>query len=220
MKIIPSILVQSKEEFIHQITALDHAVDMIQIDIADGIFVSQKTWAEPQTVSQVVPKDIHIELHLMIADPFAELKRWQDVPQVSRVLIPVESVSDVSLITPLTQDTSWDVGIVLNPETKLTTITPYLDLISVVMFMGVHPGKQGQTLMPEVLKKIQEFSEKKTGKRISLDGGVNENTLPDVIKAGADTVCPGSAIFRNDRTPKENVERMYRLIDTLKTEEE
>ncbi|MBI2322183.1 MAG: hypothetical protein HYU88_08890, partial [Chloroflexi bacterium] len=80
---------------------------------------------------------------------------------------------------------------------------------------GVHPGQQGQALIPAVLKKMKAFRIAHPAAWVSLDGGVNEDTLPDIVAVGVSAVCPGSAVFDNDRSPDENVARIRAIIHRL-----
>jgi ribulose-phosphate 3-epimerase len=107
------------------------------------------------------------------------------------------------------------IGLVLNPSTPAKVLDQHLGSIQAVMFMGVVPGKQGQQFIPETLKKIKEFKDKNTKHFIEVDGAVNNETLPDLVKAGVDSVCPGSAIFGNKQSPKMNVRIMEEIIKSL-----
>ncbi len=214
VKIIPSTLVQSKNEFLSQIKGLGESLDMIQLDIADGGFVDNKTWADPKVVRNI---SLDVELHLMVDDPYEELKKWEAVSQIKRVLIHYESEGESTkeLIHKLKDNNIWQIGVVLNPETDISVLESFLGSIDVVMFMGVHPGLQGQSFLPETLEKIRQFKNMNTSHMISIDGGVNKETINDIVMAGADIVCPGSAIFHTDKTPSENVEEMKYIIDNI-----
>ncbi|PLX28413.1 hypothetical protein C0581_02340 [Candidatus Parcubacteria bacterium] len=213
MKIIPSILVQSEEEFKTQITAAEDVLEMVQLDIADGKFVPNTTWADPDVVEKST--DLDIELHLMVKNPLHELERWTATEQIKRVLIHFESVENFEDILPTLHAYGWEIGIVINPDTPIEVLEPYISEIKSVMFMGVVPGFQGQKLIPEVLEKIKKFKSLHPTVFTEIDGAVNEETLPDIIASGVDAICPGSAIFGNDRMVKENVERMYNIINKL-----
>lgn len=213
IQIIPSILVQTEQEFAKQIQALEGVLEIVQLDIADGKFVPNTTWADPEIVKEV--SKIDIELHLMVVDPLAELKKWSSVEQIKKVLIHYEAVDNLADIMPTLHAYGWEIGIVLNPDTPIEVLDPYLPEIQTVMFMGVVPGFQGQSLIPEVLKKIKKFTALHPDIFTELDGAVNETTLPDITKSGVKAVCPGSAIFGNERTPKENVQRMRKVINKL-----
>ncbi|MFA6427184.1 MAG: hypothetical protein WCW16_01905 [Candidatus Magasanikbacteria bacterium] len=213
MQIIPSILVQSKEEFLREIKSVQKSVDMVQLDIADGIFVPHTTWMDPDIVKKNAKIDV--ELHLMVSEPLKELKKWATVEQVQRIYVHFESEENLKNIMPTLHAYGWDIGIALNPDTPTSVLDPYIKEIKAVMFMGVTPGKQGQKLIPEVLEKMVDFISKNPNIFTAIDGAVNEETLTDIVKTGVKAICPGSAIFKNEREPRENVKRMGEIINRL-----
>ena len=212
IQIIPSILVSSEEEFKKQINAVKDEVKMIQIDLADGEFVPNKTWAyqSPKKAQEYLAIDF--ELHLMVVDPLKTIKDWTDNPRLKRILVHYESDNDIKNIIGELSILGKELSIVLNPDTSIFVIEPLLDEIQGVMFMGVNPGWQGQKFILETLKRIKQFKKTKTSHFVEVDGGVNEKTLPSLIKAGADGVCPGSAIFGNAKTPAKNIQNMQKII--------
>lgn len=218
VEIIPSMLVTDEEAFKKQTALAKEAVNIFQLDLADGKFAPNTTWAyqNPEKAQEYIELDF--ELHLMVNDPIKTLESWKNNPRLKRILFHFESVDDVrSTIEALE---SWgnepvEIGIVLNPDTPIDLLEPYLSQLDAVMFMGVHPGFQGQKFIPETLERIKDFKNRETGLFVEIDGAVNEETLPGLVLAGADAVCPGSAIFGNDRTPAENVERMKDIINKL-----
>src|SRR3989344_9138914 len=109
------------------------------------------------------------------------------------------------------------VGFFKKKKTKNENVDPSLARVKAVMFMGVHPGKQGGEFLPEVLQKVTEFKILHPKMWIEWDGGVNEKTLPEIIKTGIDAVCPGSAIFGNEKTPIENIKTIQKIIKICST---
>lgn len=210
MLIIPSILVNSEQEFIKEINSVQEELDLAQVDIADGKFVPAKTWAEPEAVEKYC--FIDVELHLMVDDPLTELQKWTATEVVSRVLIHLESPKNVKAAIEFAKENGWQVCLVINPDTEIEKLQKYLDKIDGVAFMAVYPGRQGQKLIPEVLEKIKQFTDMNPTIFTEIDGGVNEETLPDIIASGVKAICPGSAIFKNDRDPKENLENIEKIL--------
>ena len=208
--IIPSILVPDKKTFLTNYTGLGDSVSMIQLDIADGKFVQNTTWADPNTIFNAVTTDI--ELHLMVNDPIAEMKKWFFVPHVKRVLVHFEGPHDIAETIQKAKQTEWEVGLVLNPSTPTSVLGDFLNDINLIMFMGVYPGFQGQEFIPETCDRIAETKAKGITQPISVDGGVNVKTIPALVQAGVDIICPGSAVFGNDKTPAENVLALQQLI--------
>ena len=210
ISIIPSILVPDKKTFLTNYTGLGNSVSMIQLDIADGKFVPNTTWADPKTIFNAVTTDI--ELHLMVNDPVAEMKKWFFVPHVKRVLVHFEGPHDIAETIQKAKQTEWEVGLVLNPNTPTSVLGDFVNDIDLIMFMGVYPGFQGQEFVPETCDRIAQTKAKGITQPISVDGGVNEKTIPALVQAGVDIICPGSAVFGNDKTPAENVLTLRQLV--------
>lgn len=217
-QIIPSIFVPDEHTFFNQIRMVDRVVDMIQLDITDGNFVDATTWAEPEQVS-IINQDLKVELHLMVAHPVREMHRWKDVHQVKRVLFHAESEDDIEHCIDMAMEHGWMPSLVLNPDTDVDIITPYADHLFGVMLMGVHPGAQGQAYIPETTQRLQAAQEQFPHLYLELDGGVNLQTLEEIIPTGLDAVCPGSAIF-GAGTPAENIEILRKTIHTLQAQQE
>lgn len=210
-QIIPSMLVLSEEEFKTQIESIRGEVEMVQIDLADGKFVPNTTWGYNNPGKAQEYLDINFELHLMVSDPLKTIEAWADNPKLKRILIHYESVDDMKKVISELKSLKKEISIVLNPDTPSKVLNPFLNQIQGVMFMGVNPGFQGQKFIPETLDRIKALKAKNTKHFIEVDGAVNENTLPNIIKAGADGVCPGSAIFGNKNTPAENIKKLKKL---------
>ena len=203
IQIIPSILDASTEDLQAHIIAVQDHVNMIQIDIADGEFVPSTTASNPDIVKKIATIDI--ELHLMVKKPLLELKKWATVEQVTRVLVHYESMPDIHDIFPTLHAYGWDISMVINPDTPISALEPFVPELKGVMCMGVIPGFQGSPFVPGVLGKLKEIKSRWPQLFLELDGGVNEETIDAIIETGLDAVCPGSAIFKNNRTPGENV---------------
>lgn len=210
MQIIPSIFVSSEKEFIQQVTAVAGEAAMVQIDIADGEFVPAKTWADPDVAQENLPIDC--ELHLMVKHPLEEIKKWSEVTRVKRVLFHAECDDDIAQVIKTIHNYGWQASLVLNPETPTTVAEPFVNDLNGVMFMGIHPGKQGQSLIPGILEKMATFKLRYPRLYVELDGGVNEETLPEIVQTNIDAVCPGSAVFRNDRPPAENINKLKEYV--------
>ena len=94
------------------------------------------------------------------------------------------------------------VGISICPDTPVDALNEYLDKVDMVLIMSVHPGFGGQSFIPTSLDKIRELKsiieEKGLSVDIQVDGGIGMNNVEDVIKAGANIIVAGSAIFKND----------------------
>ena len=91
-------------------------------------------------------------------------------------------------------------AVVISPETPASAVTSYLDRVCMVLVMGVHPGFGGQSYIPETTAKLAKLHEMIGGRpvRLEIDGGVNFDTLPEILTTGADTIVSGSCLFKGD----------------------
>ncbi len=213
VEIIPSILASDKLFFTLCIEGIKGVAQTVQIDLADGVFVPQPTWAyEHPTEAMALLRTTDVELHFMTANPVRDLEVWVKTKRLVRVLLHVESLVDP--VTELTRakDFGLPVHIVLKPDTPLSVIEPLLSHISGVMLMGVTPGLQGQPFVDETIERVRALRQMHPSLRIAVDGGVNEKTLPTLAGAGVSAVCPGSAIFKNDLRPEENMKNLRALL--------
>ncbi len=104
-------------------------------------------------------------------------------------------------------------GIALNPGTSNDEVAPFVDKLDSVLFMSVNPGFYGAPFIPEVLDKVRDFRRRFPGMEIGLDGGVNEKTIPDIVKSGVDVIYIGSAVFRQP-DPGEAFRRLTKLANS------
>lgn len=214
MEILPAILPYTSADFYRDLGAVDHVAASVHLDIMDGRFVPGKTWSDPDAIQDATA--IPLELHLMVQDALAGVKTWGSIPQVTRVAVHIESDHVARAIKQL-HNWKKEVYIALNPETPLTAIIPSLDHIDGVLFMTVHPGKQGNPFQASVLKKMQSFHANYPDCPIAVDGHVDETTLPALIAAGAASLCVGSAIMKSEN-PETQLKKLESLAASLTQE--
>jgi ribulose-phosphate 3-epimerase len=190
-KIIPAILTPESEVVKEQLNKFANLFPYVQIDVMDGKLVPKKTFTDVE-VLETFPSKLQYELHLMVQDPLLEMEKWIKVKNVFRVIFHVEATGDLQAAIRFARGACWQVGIALNPETPIKQLDPYLSSVTLVQFMTVHPGQQGAEFLPEVLKKIKTFANKKTNVLISIDGGINAKTIKKCKGAPIDIFNVGS----------------------------
>ena len=207
--IIPSILEPTFEKVQEKIKIAEGFAPAIQIDIVDNKLVSGKTFLEIEKLDKIETK-AKLEIHLMVKNPVEFLNSNRKFIPFTTVKIrnvntvftqPVEP-GQMETFFKLAKKLGYKTGISINVDQDNELIDPYAKDIDFAQFMAVIPGKQGNDFIPEVLSKIVAFKKAHPSITTQIDGGVNETTLPQVLKTGVDNVVIGSAIF-NSVNPKE-----------------
>jgi ribose 5-phosphate isomerase B len=201
IRIIPTLLTQTEDTFRERIThpAIRKRAALWQVDILDGSLYDARTWADPAAVAAMgeLPD---LELHLMIKDPLPVINKWlQHVHSVKRAIIHAEIPQNVSILLQTIKELGLEAGLALNPETTIDSMEHEISQADLVMLMGVHPGASGDPFLGSpILRKIKAIRTKFPHIHISIDGGVNRETAPMMVKAGAHYLCSGSAIWKFD----------------------
>ncbi len=209
MTIIPSILEATFEGFITKLRRVEPFFPFIQVDVMDGKFVETRSFAEVDQLKDL-QTPLKFELHLMVADPIAEMKKWEGNNKVFRVIFPIE-VGNTKKIIAFIREHGWEAGLVLNPDTPLSDVAPYFSLVSLILFMTVYPGKQGTPFVEKVKEKIKMFASLTPRPLCGVDGAVNATTIKGLEEAGADIVYPGSALVWGEDV-KQAYEELKKII--------
>ena len=207
MKLIaPSILSADFSRLGDEIRAVETAgADWIHVDVMDGHFVPNITMGPMvvQAVRRVT--SLPIDVHLMIENPDRYIA---DFAKAGATMIAVQVETCVHLHRTIEMITAAGVrpGVVLNPSTSLDTIEWVLEDVDFVLIMSVNPGFGGQAFIPGSLEKIKALRQMIQGRGLStliqIDGGVNQENIDRVARAGADCFVAGTAIFGTDNYKK------------------
>lgn len=209
MNIIPAILPTSQGELVIRADQVLGAVNMIQVDVCDGIFVPSKTEFDELPFRDAVQYELDLMISLIASvqlEPYIAM-------QPARIVLHIESIVEnpVMYINQI-KSAGIQVGLALSNATPNASVEPYLDMIDFVQCMGIaHSGLQGQPFDNMVIEKIKEFREKYPNLMISVDGAVNAHTLPQLIQAGANQFVVGSAIF-GEGDARENITNLENLL--------
>jgi ribulose-phosphate 3-epimerase len=178
--------------------AIEGGGTLLHVDVMDGHFVPNITLGPPLVKSLRKVVSVPIDCHLMIENPdlfipeFAEAgANWISVHQ--------EACVHLDRTLHLISSHGCKPGVVINPATPVETLTEVLDLVHHVLVMSVNPGFGGQKFIPNALNKIAALrrmrTERKLDFRIEVDGGIDLSTVVAVVKAGAELLVAGSAVF-------------------------
>jgi len=177
----------------------DNGGKVVHIDVMDGHFVPQITYGQPVIKSIRKLTDLPFDVHLMVERPEEMVDTFAE-SGADWITFHHESTVHVDrLIHHVQDDLGKKAGISIVPSTPVEAIEPVLHLVDVVLVMTVNPGFGGQKLIPYCVDKIAKLNKLRSEKGykylISVDGGVNNETVKSVVDAGADVVVSGSAFF-------------------------
>lgn len=196
-EILPAILAKTEAEFRAKVERVRPLGLTLHIDVMDGVFVRETTWAAPEMLQEILG-DTPFEAHLMVANPEHLVPVWV-AAGASRVFYHAEAANhdeghiDDIMCKVLGAD-CVKAGIAANPETSASAIIPRLGAIKKVMAMGVKPGRSGQTFDIATLQKIMQIKHAYPDAFVVVDGGVKTDNAAAIVAAGADALVIGSAL--------------------------
>ncbi len=182
----------------------ESGVDMLHLDVMDGIFVPNISFGVPVIKSIKAHTNIPLDVHLMIDRPHRYIK---DFAAVSDWLgFHYEAGSDVAETLKEIRALGCKSCLTIKPKTEPEEIFEFLPLCDMVLVMSVEPGFGGQKFMPNSLPKIKalkaEAMRQGLNIEIEIDGGINAETAPLAVEAGATVLVAGNYVFSSDNIPE------------------
>jgi ribulose-phosphate 3-epimerase len=188
----------------------ESGADLIHIDVMDGCFVPNITFG-PQIIKDIrSATDLIFDVHLMIDSPEKYIKDFCEAGS-DIVTVHVEATKHIHRTVQLIKSYGKKAGVALNPGTPVTALGPVLADIDYALFMTVNPGFGGQAFIPSASRKIREFSwnlYREIGPMVSVDGGINAETISIAAKDGATIFVAGSAVFNTTGSLKDNIDKL------------
>ena len=202
IKVAPSILAADFSALGEEIRQVkDGGADYVHFDVMDGAFVPNISMGVPVLASVRKATDMFLDVHLMIERPIRYVEAFCKAG-ADLVNFHVEADTRENILAAIekARAAGKKTGITLKPKTPASAAEPYLDKVDLILVMTVEPGFGGQSFMEDQLDKVRALRSMLDAVNpdceLEVDGGVDENTAPRCIAAGANVLVAGSAVFR------------------------
>lgn len=213
--IIPTIFALDNQTFKKKLDILNKFSKTLHIDLCDGKFVKTKTVSLKDCKDiKKYTKNINFQIHLMVQDPLSYI---QDIKQlgIQKVFFHFEIKSnsqDLLEIKKKFEKNNLQVGLVINPSTKVDDIIPIISNFKYLMIMSVVPGAEGQEFDYLSLKKVKQLKKIYPKLYIQVDGGIKEEETKFLLENGCDGFCVGSHISSSEN-PQKNYNNLLSIVN-------
>lgn len=216
VKIAPSILSADFSMLGEELKKVERAgADLIHVDVMDGHFVPNITIGPPVIKSLRKATSLPLDVHLMIDNPDKYILEFVKAGS-DFLTVHVETCTHLHRTVQSIKEQGIKVGVALNPATSLSFLDHILSDIDMVLLMSVNPGFGGQKFIENILSKISKLKEiiqkENLNVDIGIDGGVKVENISEIVKAGANMIVAGSAVFHS-KDYKEVIEKMRMKIN-------
>lgn len=209
IELAPSILSADFAHLADQVArATEGGGSLIHVDVMDGHFVPNLTVGPPLVKSLRKATPLPLDCHLMIENPDQFIAEFAEAG-ADWISVHQEACRHLDRTLHLIKSHDCQAGVVINPATPVETLSEVLDIVDYVLVMSVNPGFGAQKFIPATLGKMKKLAEIRAERgysyRIEVDGGVALETVADVVRAGAEILVAGNAVFGKG-DPKQNAQ--------------
>jgi ribulose-phosphate 3-epimerase len=213
IELAPSILSADFARLGEQVRAAgEGGAAVIHVDVMDGHFVPNLTLGPPVVKSLRKVTNLPLDCHLMIENPDEFIPAFADAG-ADWISVHQEAGPHLNRTLHLIKSHDCLAGVVINPGTPVETLSEVLDIVDYVLVMSVNPGFGAQKFIPSTLHKMRRLAEIRSQRnltyRIEVDGGVATETVADVVRAGAEILVAGNAVFGKG-DPRQNAQELLR----------
>ena len=198
----PSILSADFGHLRSELDAIKSAgAQYVHIDVMDGVFVPQISFGMPVIRSIRKDSDLFFDVHLMIVDPIRYIHEFASCG-ADGITFHLEAAQDPSAVINAIHAEGKKAGLSIKPGTPVEAVIPYLGKIDILLIMTVEPGFGGQKYLPSSDERIGKAAQLLRGAGshadLMVDGGICKETIGQALRAGANVIVAGSAVFRGD----------------------
>ena len=213
IELAPSILSADFGRLAEQVRAASEGGGtVIHVDVMDGHFVPNLTVGPPLVKSLRKATKLPLDCHLMIENPDQFIAEFVEAG-ADWISVHQEACRHLNRTLNLIRSHNALAGVVINPATPVETLTEVLEIIDYVLVMSVNPGFGGQKFIPETVHKIRRLADLRAQRglnyRIEVDGGIALETVAEVVRAGAEILVAGNAVF-GQGDPKTNAQKLLK----------
>jgi ribulose-phosphate 3-epimerase len=213
IELAPSILSADFAHLADQVhAAAEGGGSVVHVDVMDGHFVPNITIGPAVVRSLRKATDLPLDCHLMIENPDLYIPDFADAG-ADWISVHQEATRHLNRTLHLIRGHGLRAGVVINPATPVETLSEVLDIIDYVLVMSVNPGFGAQKFIPGAVHKIRKLAELRRQRglsyRIEVDGGIGLDTVVEVVRAGAEILVAGNAVFGKG-DPTSNAQKLLR----------